>query len=149
MRFYKSTCEFDETRVQDDYSVIGSEFCDFLSTLLTFRLIRAFDQAKLLEERTYKKIMSVLTRAKKVRSDGESWQLIKLNPSHEEILQALELIPRPEEPPKKKPGRPKGSKSKPVVKGQEAFPTEGGRKRGRPKGSKNKPKSNDTAAGQS
>lgn len=51
MRYYKSACEFDETRVQDDYSVIGSEFCDFLSTLLTFRLIKAFDQAQLLEDR--------------------------------------------------------------------------------------------------
>lgn len=29
LRYYKSACEFDETRVQDDYSVIGSEFCDF------------------------------------------------------------------------------------------------------------------------
>ena len=123
MRFYKSACEFDETREHDDYSVIGSEFCDFLSTLLTFRLIKAFDQAKLLEERTYKKIMSVLDRAKKVRSDGENWQLVKLNPSHEEILQMLELIPKPEEPPRKK--------------------------KGRPKGSKNKPKPSDTAAGQS
>ena len=94
MRFYKSACEFDETRVQDDYSVIGSEFCDFLSTLLTFRLIKAFDQVKLLEEKTYKKIMSILDRAKKVRSDGEAWQLIRLNPSHEKILQELGLIPK-------------------------------------------------------
>lgn len=61
----------------------------------------------------------------------------------------LELIPRPEEPPKKKPGRPKGSKNKSVVKEQEAVPAEGKRKRGRPKESKNKPKSNDTATGQS
>ena len=87
--------------------MIGSEFCDFLSTLLTFRLIKAFDQARLLEERTYKKIMSILTRAKKARLDGEDWKLIRLNPSHEEILQDLGLIPKPEEPPKKKPGRPK------------------------------------------
>ena len=149
MRFYKSACEFDETRVQDDYSVIGSEFCDFLSTLLTFRLIRSFDQAQLLENRTYKKVMSVLDRAKKVRSDGESWRIIRLNPSHEEILQALGLIPKPEEPPKKKPGRPKGSKNKPAASGQEAIPADGKRKRGRPKGSKNKPKPIDTAAGQS
>ena len=60
----------------------------------------------------------------------------------------LELIPRPEEPPKKKRGRPKGSKNKSVVKEQEAVPAEGKRKRGRPKESKNKPKSNDTATGQ-
>ena len=147
MRFYKSACEFDETRVQDDYSVIGSEFCDFLSTLLTFRLIKAFDQAKLLENRTYKKIMSVLDRAKKVRTDGADWQLIRLNPSHEEILQELGLIQKPEDPPKKKPGRPKGSKNKSVNKEQETVPAEGKRKRGRPKGSKNKPKQNDTTAG--
>ena len=146
MRFYKSACEFDETRVQDDYSVIGSEFCDFLSTLLTFRLIKAFDRAKLLEERTYKKIMSVLARAKKVRSDGSEWKLIRLNPSYEEILQDLELIPRPPAPPKKEPGRPKGSKNKSVIKEQPAIPQEGNRKRGRPKGSKNKPKTPDPTA---
>ena len=149
MRFYKSACEFDETRVQDDYSVIGSEFCDFLSTLLTFRLISAFDQARLLEARTYKQILSVLDRAKKVRSDGEAWRLIKLNPSHEEILQALGLIPKPEEPLKKKPGRPKGSKNKPATIEQEVIPPDGKRRRGRSKGSKNKPKPSDTAADQS
>ena len=140
MRFYKSACEFDETRVHDDYSVIGSEFCDFLSSLLTFRLIKAFDQAKLLEDRTYKKVMSVLARAKKVRADGKEWQLVRLNPSHEEILQELELLPKPEKPEKKKPGRPKGSGKKPAVPEQEASPSDGKKKRGRPKGSKNKPK---------
>lgn len=140
MRFYKSACEFDETRVQDDYSVIGSEFCDFLSTLLTFRLIKAFDKANLLEERTYKKILSVLTRAKKVRIEGGDWNLIRLNPSHCEILQALDLIPKPAEPEKKKPGRPKGSKNKSKLENTDISPSEGKRKRGRPKGRKNKPK---------
>ena len=96
MRFYKSACEFDETRVQDDYSVIGSEFCDFLSTILTFRLMKQFDRANLLEERTYTKLMSVLERAKKVRTEGEDWQLIRIYPSQEEILQELDLLPRPE-----------------------------------------------------
>lgn len=140
MRFYKSACEFDETRVQDDYSVMGSEFCDFLSTLLTFRLIKAFDQAKLLDDWTYKKIMSVLTRAKKVRPAGNDWQLIRLNPSHEEILQELGLVPKPVETPKRKTGRPKGSKNKPIIKEPESAPSDMKRKRGRPKGSKNKPK---------
>lgn len=143
MRFYKSACEFDETRVQDDYSVMGSEFCDFLSTLLTFRLIKAFDDADLLEDCTYKKIMSVLCRAKKARISNEDWQLVRLNPSHMEILQALEVIPKPEDPPKKKPGRPKGSRSHSKVKEHNAASaTKAERKRGRPKGSKNKPKNN-------
>ena len=54
MRFYKSALEFDETRVHDDYSVIGSEFCDFLASVLTFGMIAAFDEAKLLEDLPYK-----------------------------------------------------------------------------------------------
>lgn len=107
MRYYKSACEFDETRVQDDYSVIGSEFCDFLATVLTFRLISAFDRAELLKKMTYSRIMSVLRRAKKTRLPGEEWRLVKLNPSYEEILRKLALLPKPEAPPKRKRGRPK------------------------------------------
>lgn len=115
MRFYKSACEFDKTRVQDDYSVIGSEFCDFLSTVLTFRLIKAFDKVHLLDTRTYKKLISVLVRAKKARVDNGEWRLIRMNPSHMDILQLLGLVPKPEEPPKRKRGRPAGSKNKPKV----------------------------------
>ncbi len=107
MRFYKSACDFDETRVQDDYSVIGSEFCDFLSVILSFRLIHEFDKIKLLDRMTYKKIMSILARAKKTRVDDGEWQLIRINPSYEAILQELGLLPKPEEAPKKKRGRPK------------------------------------------
>ena len=149
MRFYKSTCEFDETRVQDDYSVIGSEFCDFLSTLLTFRLIKAFDKAKLLEEYTYKKLLAVLVRAKKARINGGDWQLIQMNPSHMKILQALELIPKPEEPEKRKRGRPKGSKNKPKNSTPTATVQTEKRKRGRPPGSKNKPKATQSDSSQS
>ena len=109
MRYYKSACEFDETRVQDDYSVIGSEFCDFLSTVLTFRLIDAFDKAKILERMPYKKVLSALSRAKKVRLDGKDWQLIRINPSHEKILQELGLLDSPGQIPKRKRGRPKKS----------------------------------------
>jgi hypothetical protein len=106
MRFYKAACEFDETRVHDDYSVIGSEFCDFLSTLLTFRLINAFDRIKLLDHMTYKMIMSSLKRAKKVKVSGGDWQLIKINPSLVEILQKLGILEAQVSIPKKR-GRPK------------------------------------------
>ena len=149
MRFYKSACEFDETRVQDDYSVIGSEFCDFLSTVLTFRLIKAFDGSSLMENHTYKKLMSVLRRAKKARADGSDWQLVRMNPSHTEILQELELIPKPEEHPKKRPGRPRGSKN--ITTGIEPSPLQeqGESKRGRPKGSKNKTKQETIPTGDS
>ena len=108
MRFYKDVLGLDETRVHDDYSVIGSEFCNFLASVLTFRLIRAFDSADLLKKRTYKELTDILRRAKKLR-DGSSgdWRLIKMNPSQLEVLQSLDLLPRPEEAPKRNPGRPR------------------------------------------
>ena len=137
MRYYKLACDFDETRVHDDYSVIGSEFCNFLSSVLTFRMLAAFDKSGLLEKYTYKKIMSVLAKAKKIRIDNRDWILIQMNAYQIELLQELELLPKPEEEPKRSVGRPKGSKNKPQDSSTEK-PVK--RKRGRPKGSKNKPK---------
>ena len=52
MRYYKHACDFDETRVHDDYSVLGSEFCDFLSSLLTYKLINYFDECELFNTMT-------------------------------------------------------------------------------------------------
>lgn len=110
MRFYKSACEFDETRVHDDYSVYATEFIDFLSTLLTFRLIKAFDKIELLKKMTYKKAMAILRHAKKVRTESSDWQLVRCNPSHIEIMQKLAILPMPESEAKRKRGRPKKSK---------------------------------------
>lgn len=110
MRFYKSALEFDETRVHDDYSVIGSEFCDFLSSVLTFRMIHAFDKAKILEEMPYKRIMKILVRAKMFNAPDYGWRLIRINPSYEEILKRLDIHPTEKLHPKKKRGRPPKNK---------------------------------------
>ena len=147
MRYYKSACEFDETRVQDDYSVIGSEFCDFLSTLLTFRLIKTFDRAGLLEDRTYKKIMSVLSRAKKVRTEGDEWQLIRMNPSHVGKCFRNWRLSLNRRIPQKETGGVQGSKNKPKATPPESIPATEKPKRGRPKGSKNRPKITDNSVG--
>ncbi|MCI2128541.1 MAG: hypothetical protein LKK25_04005, partial [Sphaerochaeta sp.] len=90
-----------------DYSVIGTEFCDFLASVLTYRLINAFDAKSLLNDHTYKKLMSVLKRGKKVKGESGEWSLIKMNPSHEKIFTTLGLLDAPPVPPKRKPGRPK------------------------------------------
>lgn len=109
MRYYKHACEFDETRVQDDYSVIGSEFCNFLSTLLTFRIIKEFDKVEILKKMTYKKAMHILKRAKKARIEDGEWELIKLTKNNMEILEKLKLVDVDEKP-KRKVGRPRKKK---------------------------------------
>lgn len=93
MRYYMSACCFDETSVHDAYSVIGSEFCDFLSTLLTFRLLTSFDRAGLFDSMNYGKVLGLLKRAKKTKLQGQDWQLIKISPNSETILQKLSLLP--------------------------------------------------------
>ena len=106
MRFYKSACQFDETRVHDDYSVIATEFCDFLATIVTFRLINKFDEVSLLDKMKYKKVMHILRRAKKVKHIDGDWRLIKTAPAQLDVLKKLGLIDAASTP-KRKRGRPK------------------------------------------
>lgn len=107
MRYYKHACDFDETRVHNDYSVLGSEFCDFLATVLTYRLINYFDTVELLEKYTYKILMRVLDRAKKFKYENRAWELIDMNPSQIEILEKLGLVETTDGTPKRKRGRPR------------------------------------------
>jgi transposase len=106
MRYYKQACEFDETRVHGDYSVYGSEFVSFLSSVLTYRILNDAEKRKLLEKYTYGKMMSKLKKAKKITLDRKEWNLIRINPSEEEMLADLGLVQK-EETPKRRPGRPK------------------------------------------
>lgn len=93
-RFYKDANEFDETREHDDYSVMASEFVNFLATLLTNRLVKRFSEAKTLERTTYGKTMKILARAKKVKV-GEEWKLRRLSAYERDILADLGLIDKP------------------------------------------------------
>ena len=93
MRYYKQSCEFNKTRVHDDYSVYMTEFINFLSSLLTYRLLNRFEDTGLLEEYTYGEIMQRLRRVKKVRTDEkEGFALVRLNPSTMNVLERLRLV---------------------------------------------------------
>ena len=113
MRYYKTACEFDDTRVHDDYSVIGSEFCDFLASLLTCRLINKFDSVHLLDKMTYKEIMAILTKAKKGRIGENEWQMVRTNVGQRHVLEELGLIPKPEETSKTSEDTPKRPRGRP------------------------------------
>lgn len=108
MRYYKQACEFDETRVHSDYSVYGSEFVSFLSSVLTYRILNDAEKRKVLEKYTYGKMMSKLRRAKKITLNKTDWELIRINPSEKDMLVELGLLPK-EETPKRKRGRPRKS----------------------------------------
>ena len=107
MRYCKQSCEFDETRVHDDDSVYATKFINFLSSLLTYRLLNKFEDKGLLEEYTYGEIMQRLRRVKKVRTDEkEGFALVRLNPSTMNVLERLGLVSASPTLQKRKRGRP-------------------------------------------
>lgn len=110
---YKSDECLDHTGVQGDFTVIGSEFINFISTVATCRMIRKAEQSGVLSKMTYGELMDDLSSAWRM-SDAPS------NPSTDdgywvhtlqtvfESLEALGLsepIPKPE--PKKRGRKPK------------------------------------------
>ncbi|MBQ7607817.1 MAG: hypothetical protein IJU76_07580 [Desulfovibrionaceae bacterium] len=92
MRYYNQTPDFNTRKTHDYYSVIGSEFCNFLSTIITYKLLSLFKSTKLLRSCTYNEIMKILQRSKKVKIDKQGWKPIKLAPSQEKILEKLNLL---------------------------------------------------------
>ena len=114
-KHYKSNEELTETNVQGNYSVTGSEFINFVSTVLTCRMVLKAKKAGILSKTTYGdmlKDLSQIWRAKDCPvepspkiSDGNWFSPIKKN---NEILVSLGLATG-EEPVKTpaKRGRPK------------------------------------------
>jgi hypothetical protein len=73
---------------------------------------------------TYNDIMSQLSSAKKVNTNGNGeWEYVRATRATEDTLVRLGLLPRPEETPRKR-GRPR----------KEIDPNAPKRKRGRPRG---------------
>lgn len=151
-RSYKQDLDFTETNVHGDFSVLGSEFVNFISTVITTRIIRKAKENSLLEEMTYGEIIRDLNCVwrdvnapdKKPKSDDSYWY--NFIPKNLEILEAFGLC-EPKYKPNHKRGRPKKEKtleeSKPKrprgrPRKNRAKETSPKRKRGRP--IKNPPK---------
>lgn len=60
---YKSDECLDQTNVQGDFSVIGSEFINFISTIATCRIIRKAERTGLLKQMSYGDLMDDLSSA--------------------------------------------------------------------------------------
>jgi hypothetical protein len=111
-RQYKSDECLDSTNVQNDFSVIGSEFINFISTLITCRIVRKARNAGVLEDQTYGDLMEDLNQAWRMagcseapRSDDGRW--VHTMKYELEELEKLGLsIPAPKPEPKKR-GRPR------------------------------------------
>jgi len=103
---YKDILGFDQTRVHSDTAVMGTEFVNFLSVLMEYRMRRAFSKVRELDGVPHRIVLRKLRRATKIRNSDGKWELRKISEKDVNVLIELGLIPMPETV-KKKRGRPK------------------------------------------
>jgi hypothetical protein len=109
---YKSDECFDKTNVQGDFSLIGSEFINFISTVATCRILRKARAIDLLSGLSYGELMDDLSSAWRMKdapehpSSDDGYWVHTLNYVFGE-LEALGLSAPPPKPAPKKKGRPK------------------------------------------
>lgn len=92
---YKHTLDITSTNVQDDYSVYGTELVNYISTVVTCRILKKAGEAGILDNMTYGDMMDSLSQAWRKTSAGtdmpESHDDKWLNPTNQdyEIMEAL------------------------------------------------------------
>lgn len=104
-KYYKNSLDLDQTREQNNSSVIGSEFINFISTLITMRLVNQFEKIEELDDESFSDIIDELNSVQKVKIN-DKWEFAKMNPKTEDILDALQIKNKPVIV-KRKRGRPK------------------------------------------
>jgi hypothetical protein len=111
-KFYQTELDMDDTRVNKDFSDIGSEFVDFLAALMGSRMLNAFQNDEKTSSWTFKTSMNFIEKAKMVRvDDSEEWEMNRLPLVDAEILSRFGIIEKPVVPIEiKKKGRPLGKK---------------------------------------
>ena len=102
---YKNLLELDETRVHSDMSVFATGLVNFLSTLITSRVIRHLFSTGVLDDCSYDDALDVLAKTLRIRNGDGSWTYRARAEEEKRILRKLDLIPKL--PPKRGPGRPR------------------------------------------
>ena len=90
--YYKQALDLDDTRVQSEDSVVGSEFVNFIAVTITTRVIKRFEEAGLLDKYSYGAIMEDLRTLEIVRveEDGE-WVFSRTTKRARELADRLGL----------------------------------------------------------
>ena len=90
-RMYKGILSMNTTRVHDDWSVIGTEFVNYLSTIMTCRMKNKIQEKDLFKTYTFKDIMERLADVLKTSSDEnrKEWKTCSLSDKDDSLLAIL------------------------------------------------------------
>lgn len=111
-KYYKSDLQLDRTNVQNNYSVIGAEFINFIAATITCRIMRKASQLGLLDHKTFGELIDDLSRVLRKtdstqlpRSDDQYWVFARKYALEEMEVLGLSIPAKKDEP--KKRGRPR------------------------------------------
>lgn len=91
--FYKNIVSLDTVRVQSDLSQIGSEFINFITSIISLRIKKRFIEKELNQKYSYNQLMDYIGQLKKYYdSETKTWCNTKTLKYIEEIATKLELI---------------------------------------------------------
>jgi len=93
-RFYKDILKFDQTKVHEDCSVIGTEFINFLSVLIVCRIRKVFSGIEMIDGVPYDTVMKKLKRVTKIKESDGTWTFRKITEGEKELITELGLMPR-------------------------------------------------------
>jgi len=92
-RTYKGILDMNTTREHDNYTTIGSEFVNYLSTIMACRMKNRITEEGLFGSFTFRDVMERLNDCIKTSEDenGDDWKLCSLSKKDRELLDKLGL----------------------------------------------------------
>ena len=116
--FYKDILRFDQTRVHEDCSVMGTEFINFLSILMVCRMRKVFENVEQLKGVPFNTVIKKLKRVSKIRDPNGQWAVREITDKEQALMTELGIFPkiidvknprgRPRKEKVEKPKRPRG-----------------------------------------
>ena len=90
--YYKNIVDLSHTRKHKDISIIGNEFVNFITILISTRIKKHMRSLELHKSYSYKGLFKILNSINKAKNVTSDWGFIKLTKKNTELLNTLSLI---------------------------------------------------------
>lgn len=90
--YYKNIVDLSHTRKHKDISIIGNEFVNFITILISTRIKKYMRSLGLHKSYSYKGMFKILNSINKAKNVTTDWEFIKLTKKNTELLKVLSLI---------------------------------------------------------
>ena len=90
--YYKNIVDLSHTRKHKDISIIGNEFINFITILISTRIKKYMRNLELHKSYSYKGLFKILNSINKAKNVTTDWEFIKLTKKNTELLKVLSLI---------------------------------------------------------